>query len=116
MFRKWINKLVVRALHDEQNKDKMLEVEPCLPYAQTSNKKLSRGLSLSNRPNTVTGYNGDVAGMTFTVYNALGGHAVEFKKYNEQQDRNDVRLYIIPEAAVFSDELGKIITLESMRG
>jgi len=116
MFRKWIHRLVVRALHDEQNKDKVLEVEPWLSHAQPSNKKIARGLGVANRPNTVTGYNGDMAGMTFTVYNALGGHAVEFKKYNEQQDRNDVRLYIIPEAAVFSDELGKIITLESMRG
>jgi len=45
----------------------------------------------------------------------IGGTVVSFKIYDRVRDRSDSRHYIITDEQDFNTELGKIITMESMR-
>lgn len=54
-------------------------------------------------------------GLNIQVYQAIGGRIVSFRHYDRKTDRSTDRTYIIPEDQDFERELGKMITLESMR-
>jgi hypothetical protein len=55
-------------------------------------------------------------GLNITVRNANGGRIVTFRHYDHKTDRHQHRLYVIPEDHDFERELGKLITLESLKG
>jgi len=55
-------------------------------------------------------------GLNITVRKAIGGRIVTFRHYDHKTDRNNFKLYVIPDDLDFERELGKMITLESMRG
>jgi hypothetical protein len=55
-------------------------------------------------------------GLNITVRNALGGKIVTFRTYDHKTDRHSHRLYVVPDELDFERELGKMITMESMRG
>jgi hypothetical protein len=55
-------------------------------------------------------------GLSITVRSAIGGRIVTFRHYDRKTDRTNHRLYIVPEDQDFERELGKMITMESMRG
>jgi hypothetical protein len=55
-------------------------------------------------------------GLSITVRSAIGGRIVTFRHYDRKTDRTNHKLYIVPEDQDFERELGKMITLESMRG
>lgn len=54
-------------------------------------------------------------GINITVRTAIGGRIVSFKHYDRQRDRVYYKTYVIPEELDFERELGKMITMESMR-
>lgn len=54
-------------------------------------------------------------GMNFTVYRANGGYVIEHRTYNPKTDRHDNSLHIITEGKDLGEEIGKIITFESIR-
>ena len=55
-------------------------------------------------------------GLNITVRNAMGGKIVTFRHYDHKTDRHTHRLYVVPDEMEFERELGKMITMESMRG
>jgi len=55
-------------------------------------------------------------GLNITVRSAIGGRIVTFRHYDRKTDRHNHKLYIVPEDQDFERELGKMITMESMRG
>ena len=55
-------------------------------------------------------------GLRINVKRISGGSVVTFFRYDHKTDRNDDRHYIIHEDSDFNSELGKLITMESMRG
>lgn len=54
-------------------------------------------------------------GLNITVRQAIGGRIVSFRHYDRQKDRSYWKTYVIPEDLDFERELGKMITMESMR-
>lgn len=54
--------------------------------------------------------------LNIAVTSATGGKIVTFRRYDHRTDRHDNRVYVIPDDHDFNAELGKLITLESMRG
>jgi hypothetical protein len=56
----------------------------------------------------------DSQGMNFTVYKANGGFVIEHRVYDRKTDRNNNSLHIITPDQDLGEELGKIITYESM--
>lgn len=57
----------------------------------------------------------DSQGMNFTVHRANGGHIIEYRQYDRHKDRSDNKLHIITDDKDIGEELGKIITFESLR-
>ena len=76
------------------------------------------GTLSSNRVSKVRvndSFEGD-GGLTIRVHRANGGRIVAFNHYDRKTDRNYNSVYIVPEELDFERELGRMITLESMRG
>ena len=64
------------------------------------------------------GFGGDIEsddGLNITVRKAVGGKIVSFRNYDHKQDRTSYKLYVVSDDLDFDKELGKMITLESMR-
>ena len=57
----------------------------------------------------------EAQGMNFSVYKANGGHIVEYREYDRKTDRSNNKLHIITDDKDLGEELGKIITFESLR-
>ncbi len=53
--------------------------------------------------------------LNLSITNANGGKIVAFRRYDHKTDRHDNKIYVIPDDHDFEKELGKLITLESMR-
>lgn len=54
-------------------------------------------------------------GLRINVKKMIGGYVVGFRIYDRIRDRSEDRNYIITDEQDFNQELGKMITLESMR-
>jgi hypothetical protein len=54
-------------------------------------------------------------GLRINVKKMIGGYVVSFRYYDRIKDRSDDRNYIITDDEDFNSELGKMITMESMR-
>jgi hypothetical protein len=54
-------------------------------------------------------------GLNITVRKAIGGKIVTFRHHDHKTDRTNYKLYVVPDDLDFDKELGKMITLESMR-
>jgi hypothetical protein len=55
------------------------------------------------------------ATLTFTVYNAIGGKVVEFRRYDRKNDRSDHTVYVIGKDEDFGEKISRISTLEVMK-
>jgi len=75
---------------------------------QDLESKLSRGTISAVEPD-------DDEGLNIHVRSAIGGLIVRFRHYDRRADRNYHKVYIVPEDQDFERELGRMITLESMR-
>ena len=54
-------------------------------------------------------------GLRMNVKKIIGGYVVSFHVWDRIKDRSDDRHYIITDEQDFNAELGKMITMESMR-
>ena len=54
-------------------------------------------------------------GMRFNVHWASGGYVVETKQYDKKNDQVNNHLYVITKDKDIGHEIGKIITMESLR-
>ena len=54
-------------------------------------------------------------GLRIGIKKMIGGYVVSFRIYDRVRDRSEDRSYIITDEQDFNNELGKIITMESMR-
>lgn len=54
-------------------------------------------------------------GLNINVHKIIGGYVISFRTYDRRADRSASRHYIITDDQDFERELGKMITLESMR-
>jgi hypothetical protein len=55
-------------------------------------------------------------GFRLQVYKANGGVVVETRNYDHRKDENRNSLYVITEDKDLGTEIGKIITMENLRG
>ena len=79
-------------------------------YSKEPNLVSSRGTV-----RTRDDFEGD-SGLNMRVFKAIGGRIVSFNHYDRRTDRESKSVYIITDEQDFERELGKIITMESMRG
>ena len=95
-LKRWLARAVVEGHEDSDRQDRV--------YATAVNK-LSVGRDVESDD-----------GLNITVRKAIGGKIISFRHYDHKTDRSSNKLYIVPDELDFERELGKMITLESMRG
>ena len=95
----WFNKKVQNAWEEARN-----QPMPC-----DDSMKMSNPLS-SNRNRGL-----DQSGMNFTIYNAVGGHVMEYSFYDERTDNNTKNLHVINADADLGQSIAHIITYEMLR-
>lgn len=54
-------------------------------------------------------------GMRLQIYKASGGYIIETRTYDQRKDRSEYHMYIVTDDKNLGNEIGKIITLESLR-
>ena len=105
---KWFKRMIIRWVREDW--DNASEPEDSVGYATVTAKR---------RNNMIGLVSDDVesdAGLNITVRKAIGGKIITFRHYDAKTDRSSNKLYIVPDELDFERELGKMITLESMRG
>jgi len=95
-FGKWLLKLASEASQDERNERVYGTLSPSTKVSRGSDIEADEGLNI-------------------VVRKAMGGKIITFRTYDHKTDRNSHKLYVIPDDLDFEKELGKLITLESMR-
>jgi hypothetical protein len=105
---KWLKRLIYR--WNQEGRELWDEDDSLIPMTKSSrNRAILRSNSLGSS---------DVDsddGLNITVRKAIGGKIVTFRHYDHKTDRSNHKLYIIPDDLEFDRELGKMITLESLR-
>lgn len=95
-FKRWLR----RWLQEEDRVEKCIEAYPSNTLGRAKNSIAS---------------DSDYGAVNFRVYSARGGKIVEANHYDPKTDRGTNSLYVIDDDADFTEEIGKIITMESMR-
>lgn len=54
-------------------------------------------------------------GIRLQIYKASGGYVIETRYYDRRSDRHDNKMYVVNDDKDLGEELGKIITMESLR-
>ena len=109
---KWFDRILYRKLRDMwDNKEKYnhyLEDDGSIPV----NKIRGSSMGLVAVAEDPVGWED---GLRINVKKVIGGFIVSFRSYDRKTDRHNDRHYIITEDQEFEKELGKFITMESMR-
>lgn len=96
---KWLGRWLVKIAQKASEEEREGRI-----YGTAATTKLARGSDVDGEE-----------GLNITVRTANGGKIVSFRHYDHKTDRNTYKLYVIPDDHDFEKELGKLITLESMR-
>lgn len=91
-----------------EDKEKPMEVNQTMAYYNSA--KGSGGSIGANIADNSLGSNG----MSFTIHNAVGGKVIQFGSYNIHTDRYNTSLYVITDREDLGQELGQILTRESL--
>lgn len=94
----WFNKWLLKKFRQAQYSEQDCVVSP------SNSIGIGRGGSIESD-----------ATMSFTVYNAIGGKVVEFRRYDRQRDRSENTMYVIGSDEDFGSRISKIATLETLK-
>ena len=86
-------------------------------YANEPYKNGIASLQNSKRANMTIGSNaidGHNGGLNFTVYSATGGKVIQIRTYNPSSDVGRSTLYVVTDKEDLGQEIGHIITVESL--
>ena len=95
----WLKNKLRNWILSDDPEDSMLTVSP----------KRSRGCA------PVSGRSFETRGMNFTVYQANGGHILEYNFYDNKRDESETRLHIITADQDLGQGIAHIITYEMLR-
>ena len=100
-IKRWLlNSLKDAIEHDRQERERQ----------EMNNMKVPRGIAISSGPSLDSD-----KGIRFQVYKANGGFVVETAMYDRQRDRHNNSIHIITDEQDLGREIGKIITLETLK-
>ena len=99
----WFKRMVVKWVRED-------ECDMALPSPE-SNALMRSRRTVGVDSSTIDGH----AGLNITVMSAIGGKIITFRHYDRRKDDTNYRHYVIPDELDFERELGKMITMESIR-
>lgn len=99
--------------YDKNRESKMTKfLKWCLRYTDSKNQyrtdELGRDVSASPQLSTSPQ-------LFFTVFNAVGGKVVEFRRHDSRTDQHISTIYVINKDDEFGDRIAKIIAMESFK-
>jgi hypothetical protein len=103
---KWFKRMITRWAHQDQD------------YTDEKYANIRLSGNAVSTPGPFRSVGADIdshAGLNITVIPAIGGKIITFRHYDRRKDDNQYRHYVIPDDLDFERELGKMITLESIR-
>ena len=105
---KWFKRMITRWVREDWDNAgaTMRNREEKVMLSSNSTRGLVRANSNTIESNT---------GLHMTLLSAIGGKIITFRHYDHRKDDNQYRHYVIPDDLDFERELGKIITMESLR-
>jgi hypothetical protein len=101
---KWLGRWLVKIAQTAQEDERENRIYSTSINSSKMSTKLARSSDVDGED-----------GLNIIVRKAMGGKIVTFRTYDHKQDRNNYKIYVIPDEHEFEKELGKLITLESMR-
>jgi len=103
---KWLKRMIYRWYQD--GRELYNEDEGPAPISKSRNRGLVRTSTIGSDIDSDDGLN-------ITVRKAVGGKIVSFRHYDHKTDLTNYKIYVVADDLDFDKELGKMITLESMR-
>ena len=89
--------------------------EPARDYAAEKSKALYNNSTIgSNKISSSSEIIDGANSMNFTVFPAIGGKVIQIRSYDPRLDRHVGSLYVITDQEDLGEELGQIITRESL--
>lgn len=96
------------------------EESPYVTHGKVSNAKVSRhakyavntSMELSGGPDRESLVTEPV---TFKMFKASGGWAIEFRRYDYKNDRQDTSLYVVSDDEELGKHISQIITMEALK-
>lgn len=97
-IKRWLLNSVKEAVDQEREANEMNSI------------KLPRGLAIGTGPTLDSN-----RGIRFQVYKATGGFVVETSMYDQRTDRHSNSIHIITDEQDLGQQIGKIITMETLK-
>ena len=106
-FDTWFAKKCKQAWEDSQYEGKEEAI---------ASNPISRGLVKSRRISTVR-ENEELGSepITFKMFKASGGWAIEFRQYDNRNDRMETSLYVVNDEEELGKHISQIITMEALK-
>lgn len=100
-FYRWLDNKIQNSRYDE---------DEAIPTPLNSSRPKSRRLSSVRESD-------DFASepIQFKMYKAAGGWAIEFKHYDNRNDRMDTSLYVVNDEEELGKHISQIITMEALK-
>ena len=104
---KWFYKWLASKIDDS----KYAEPDEAMPMNTISSGKHTKSRSISVREND------DLSSepITFKMFKASGGWAIEFRHYDNRNDRVDTNLYVVNDEEELGKHISQIITMEALK-
>lgn len=108
-FDKWFFRKCKEAWEDAQYPDESIREERIAP------KIRGRGLNMVSTSPRAECEDIQTTSTTFKLYQASGGTVIELRRYNENTDRWETALHVIPSGEEFGKAIEHIITYEALK-
>ena len=108
-FDKWFFNKCKEAWEDAQYPDESMR--PDIPLA----KIRGRGLNIATASPRAECEDIQTTSTTFKLYQASGGTVIELRRYNDNSDRWETALHVIPSGEEFGKAIEHIITYEALK-
>lgn len=106
-FFKWVGNKIISANRDTDNyPEDAMETMPTI----ASSKHRNRVTAVRDNRDTL-----DSEPITFKMYKASGGWAIEFRHYDSKNDRIDHSLYVVNGEEELGNHISQIITMEALK-
>ena len=105
-FDNWFSKKCRQAWENSQYEDR----EEAIPMNAIASSRKSRRISTVRESDELGG-----EPVTFKMFKANGGWAIEFRHYDNRNDRIETSLHVVNSEEDLGNHIAKIITFEAMK-
>jgi hypothetical protein len=104
---KWFYKWLASKIDDSKYEDESMASQPGLAI---SSNKVRRKISTVRESDEL-----GTEPITFKMFKASGGWAIEFRQYDHKSDRIDTNLYVVNDEEELGKHISQIITMEALK-